>query len=173
MHLNHLNYGVISGSHACRDCVWPMILDADFYTTCPGERGLVVIRFNVIFLPLSTCYEKMCRPTCFLKDAESLTAYGCVFWCSQIVYIRTYSLNTKIAFYFVTEGSDVPVMIWGGGQATTHSYILHLGLARVGLHFFSCPTLDVVLYQVLRVSEKVCVILWSCHQYRYKTFCVY
>ena len=37
----HRNYGVISGSHACRDCVWHIILDAGLYTTCPGERVLV------------------------------------------------------------------------------------------------------------------------------------
>jgi len=48
----HHNYGVIAGSHACRDCVWPTILDAELYTTwpCPGERVSVAIRFNVIFL---------------------------------------------------------------------------------------------------------------------------
>ena len=34
----HHNYGVISGSHACRDCVWHIILNAELYTTCPGER---------------------------------------------------------------------------------------------------------------------------------------
>jgi len=37
----HLNYGVISGSHACRGCVWHIILDEELYTTCPGERVLV------------------------------------------------------------------------------------------------------------------------------------
>jgi len=46
----HRNYGVISGSHACRDCVWHIILDAELYTTCPGERVLVATRFNVTFL---------------------------------------------------------------------------------------------------------------------------
>jgi len=30
----------------------PIILDAELYTTCPGERVLVAIRFNVTFLPL-------------------------------------------------------------------------------------------------------------------------
>ena len=34
----HLNYGIISRSHACRDCVRHIILDAERYTTCPGER---------------------------------------------------------------------------------------------------------------------------------------
>jgi len=38
--------------------VWPIILDAELYTTCPGERVLVVIRFNVTFLPLRPCCEK-------------------------------------------------------------------------------------------------------------------
>jgi len=45
----HHNYGVISESHACKDCVWRTTLDAEVYTTCPGERVLVVIRFNVTF----------------------------------------------------------------------------------------------------------------------------
>jgi len=47
-------------------------------------------------------------------------------------------------------------------------FVLHQSLARVGFYFlnmlFSCPTLDVVLYQVLRVSEQVSLILWSHHQ---------
>ena len=63
--------GVISGSHACRDCVWHIILDAELYTTCPGERVLVAIRCNVTFLPLRLCYEN--TRTCFSKDAEDLT----------------------------------------------------------------------------------------------------
>jgi len=56
-----------------------------------------------------------------------------------------------------------------------NAFVLHQSLARVGLYFsnmlFSCPTLDVVLYQVLRVSEHVSVILWSYHQRHYKTLC--
>jgi len=53
----HHNYGVISGSHACRDCVWKIIFDAELYTTCPGERVLVPTRFDVTFLPLRLCCE--------------------------------------------------------------------------------------------------------------------
>jgi len=48
----HHNYGVTSGSSACSDCMWPTILDAEFYTTRLGEQVLVVIRFNIIFLYL-------------------------------------------------------------------------------------------------------------------------
>ena len=76
----HLNYGVISGSHACRDCVWHMILVAELYATCPGERVLVATKFNVTFLPLRLCYVN--TSTCFSKDAENLTTYGYVLWCS-------------------------------------------------------------------------------------------
>ena len=38
----HRNYGGISESHTCKDCVWPIILDAELCTTCPGERVLVL-----------------------------------------------------------------------------------------------------------------------------------
>ena len=92
----HLNYGVISGSHAGRDCGWHIILVAELYTTCPGERVLVATKFNVTFLPLRHCYVN--TSTYFLKDAENLTTYGYVLWCGQIVCTRHYSLNTIIAF---------------------------------------------------------------------------
>jgi len=51
----HHNYCVISKSLAGRYCVWPIILGAELYTTCRGERVLVVIRFNVTFLSLRPC----------------------------------------------------------------------------------------------------------------------
>jgi len=72
----HLNYGVISGSHACRDCGWHIILVAELYTTCPGERVLVATKFNVTFLPLRHCYVN--TSTYFSKDAENLITYGYV-----------------------------------------------------------------------------------------------
>jgi len=62
-----------------------------------GERVLVATKFNVTFLPLRLCYVN--TSTCFSKDAENLTTYGYVLWCSQIVCTRHYSLNTIIAFY--------------------------------------------------------------------------
>jgi len=72
----HLNYGVISGSHACRDCGWHIILVEKLYTTCPGERVLVATKFNVTFLLLRLCYVN--TSTCFSKGAENLTTYGYV-----------------------------------------------------------------------------------------------
>jgi len=117
----HLNYGVISGSHACRDCGWHTILVAELYTTCPGERVFVATTFNVTFLPFRLCYVN--TSTCFSKDAENLTTYGCVLWCSQIVFTRHYSLNTIIAFYSVNEWSNFAVSIWSmTWQATMLSH---------------------------------------------------
>ena len=43
----HHNYGGNSESHSCKDCVWPIILDAELDTTCPGERVLVVMTHQV------------------------------------------------------------------------------------------------------------------------------
>jgi len=73
----HHNYGVISGSHTCRDCVWHIILDAELYTTFHGERVLVATRFRVTFLPLRLCYEN--TSTCFSKDAEHPGAHAGIF----------------------------------------------------------------------------------------------
>jgi len=116
----HLNCGVISGSHACRDCVWHTILNAGLYAICSGERVLVTTRFNVTFLPLRRCYE--ITRTCFSKDAENLTTYGYVLWCSQIVCIRHYFLNTIIAFYSVNEWLNFAVSVWSmAWQATVTS----------------------------------------------------
>ena len=157
-HCMHHNYGVISGRHTSTDCLGFITLVAGHSTTYRGERVLVVIRFDITFLPLRLYWDKMC--TYFSKDAESLTTYGCALWCSQIVYIRTSSFNNTTAFYFVTEGPGVPVLVWGRVHcAGQNAFVLHLALARVELFLnmrFSCPTLDVVLYQLLRVSEQLC-----------------
>jgi len=43
----HQNYGGISESHACKYCVWPIILGAGIYTTFPEERVLAVMTHQV------------------------------------------------------------------------------------------------------------------------------
>ena len=61
--------------------------------------------------------------TCFSKDAENLTTYGYMLWCSQIVCTCHYSLNTIIAFYSVIEWSNFAVSVWSMAcQATTLSH---------------------------------------------------
>jgi len=95
-----------------RECV--------LYTAYHGERVLVVTRFNATIVFLRPYCEKIC--TSFLNDAESLTTYGCALWCSQIVYILPYFLNTTTAFYFATECSEGTVFIWGRVHTTILSY---------------------------------------------------
>jgi len=53
--------GVISGRHTFPDCVRPITLVAGFCTTFRGERVVVVIKFNVTFLPVRP-YFKKCVP---------------------------------------------------------------------------------------------------------------
>ena len=118
-----------------------LTLVAGHCTTCRCERVLVVVRFNITFLPLRLYWYKMC--TCFSKDAASLTIYGCALWCSQIAYIRAYSFNNTTAFYFVTEGPDVPVLVWGCVYCAGHNaFVLHLALARVELYFLTCDNVS-------------------------------
>ena len=71
-------------------------------------------------------------------------------WCNQIVYIRPYYLNTTTAFYFATECSDIAVF---EGLCMPQYFRTLPGLDQ---GWTQCPTLDVVLYQVLRVSEQQC-----------------
>jgi len=47
MHHNMVEYGGCSESHACNDCVWPIIMDAELYATCYGERVLIVMAHQV------------------------------------------------------------------------------------------------------------------------------
>ena len=124
---------------------WPIILGAGLYTACRGERVLAVIRFNASFLPLTHYCEKI--RASFLNDADSLTTCGCALSCSQIVYIRPYSLNTTSAFYFATECSDVTVFDWGRVHDTILSYFTW---PWPGLDSVSCSGRGVVpMHQVL------------------------
>ena len=80
--------------------------------------------FPIATLPLRPYYKKISRPTCFSKDEESLTTFGCVLWCSRIVCIRPYSFNTTTTFYFMNECSNIAVSLWlKARRVTTHSHV--------------------------------------------------
>ena len=68
----HQNYHGVSESHACKHCVWPIILDAELSTTCRGERVLVIMTHQVqCNIPtFQVLLRKICN--CFSKDAEGL-----------------------------------------------------------------------------------------------------
>jgi len=104
------------------------------------------------------CNIPVLRPYCekmyttFLNDVEILTTCGCVFWCSQVVHICPDSLNTTTAFYFVTEYLDVAVFFRLMVCALCMPQYFRT-LPGLDQGWTQCPTLDVVLYQVLRISE--------------------
>ena len=69
----------------------------------------------------------------FQKDAESLTTYGYVFWCSQIVCTRHYSLNTIIAFYAVNEWSNFAVVRLIDGMTSHNAFAFYLDSPNLGI----------------------------------------
>jgi len=166
----HHNYGMISESHACRDCVWPIILDAQLYTTCPGGRGLVVIRFNVTFLHLRPCYEQMCRLHVSRKMQKVFACFDAVRVFISILILWT--LQSQFTLWLKARMFQCRFEDACRPQRTHTSPGIGQGWTLFLNMQFLCPSLDVVFYQVLGVSEQVSVILWSYHQRRYKTFCV-
>jgi len=104
----HHKYGVISGSHACRECVWPIILGAGLCTTCHGQQVLLVIRFNATFLSLRPYCTKMC--TCFLKDVEKSNNV----WLHALMqsgYLYSSLFFEHCNCLFLTECSDIIVFV--------------------------------------------------------------
>ena len=71
---------------------------------------------------ISTFDALLRKCTCFLNDAKSLKAYGCVLWCSQIDSIHPYSWNTTTTFYLWLECLDITMFVCGHVQATTPLY---------------------------------------------------
>jgi len=97
----------------------------------PWGASVSSTRFNVTFLPLRLCYEN--TRTCFSKDAENLTTYGCVLWCSQIVCIRPNFLNTTIAFYTVNDWSKFAVFVWLMACHATNAFAFYLESTNFGI----------------------------------------
>jgi len=118
------NYGVISSQLWWMRCMQGLRVAYNL-----GCRAL----YNLPFRASVSSYQVQCNiphlrhyeektSTCFSKDAENLLKWGWVLWCSQIVCIRPYSLNTTTAFCFVTECSDIAVLRLRLCHVTMHSY---------------------------------------------------
>ena len=59
VHVCIIIIGVISGRHKSLDCERPITLVARLCTTCRGKPVLVVIKFNVTFLPLRPYWKNV------------------------------------------------------------------------------------------------------------------
>jgi len=119
----HNNYGGISDSHACKDCVWPIILDAELYTTCPGERVLVVMThqvqcniptFEAVIRKKMGLFLERCRRStnimvaCF--DADRMFIFFLILWTLQPHFLRNWVLG------------HCSVCSFEGVHVTMHSY---------------------------------------------------
>ena len=149
---------------------------------------LVIVIFNVTCLPLRPHCEKTC--TCFYVRLRALMQSDCLLYRCSSLFFEHYKRILRCDW--VPVGYTVSLRMCAGRNA----FVLHQALAKCCTLFrnmrLSCPTLDlamchvlrvskqlcwgsvcnVMLYEVLHVSKQVPAILWSCHQRCYKTFCV-
>jgi len=107
----HHKYGGISESHACKDCVWPIIMDAELYATCPGERALVVMTHQVqCNIPT---FEALLRKNMYLfleRCRGSNNVWLPALMQSDCLYSSLlFEHYTRICF--VTECSNIPVFL--------------------------------------------------------------
>ena len=198
----HHNYGVISGRRKSTDCVWPVTLVAvRLYNLLWRVSAIVVIWFNVTFLPLRIYWKKSVPVSwairkvqqCIVARFRAVRLFIRVFdliinttakandttdilsFALAVVFIiRLFSTSAfrvpKYSTLFFEHYNCIRIILgdWVPGRysvslrtcAGHNTFILHQSLARVALYFlnmrFSCPPLDVVLYQVLPVSEQPC-----------------
>jgi len=135
----HHNYGGISESHACKDCVWPIILDAELDTTCPGEWVLVVMTSQVQHsIPTIETVNKnthflleRCRRSdnimvaCF--DAVRLFILFLILWTLQAHFTLWLSARTLQCLF-----------VWG--CACHNAFVLYLGLTSLGISVPLCSS---------------------------------
>ena len=99
-------------------------------------------------------------------------------WCSQIVYIRPYTSNTTIVFYFVTECSNIAVLyssagFWGGeGPPTMFMCLAIRATCECHLVFFNEKNLFVDAIKIIgrpnsSISLEEYLILWRNNYYTY------
>ena len=136
----HHKYGGLSESHACKDCVWPVILDAELYTTCPGERVLVVMTHQVqcnipafeallwknMYLFLERC-RRSHNVTVACFDAVRLFIFVLILWTLQLHFTLWLSTRTLQCFF-----------VWG--CACHNAFVLYLALTSLGISVPLCSS---------------------------------
>jgi len=107
----HHKYGGISEIHACKHCVWPIILNAGLYTACPGERVLVVVTHQVqCNIPT---FEAVLRKNMHLFLERCRRSNNVIVACFDAVRFLYSSLffQQYKRIYFVTECSEIAVFV--------------------------------------------------------------
>jgi len=89
----------------------------------------------------------------FLERCRKSNMYGCTLWCSQIVYIRPYFLNTTntIAVYFINHDWVLDVTVF-----------VHLRACHATTHLYFIWSWPVLCYELANNSVKK--VLWFSEQ---------
>ena len=147
----HHNYGVISESHACKDCVWlwPIILDAELYTTCPGERVSVVMThqvqcniptFEVVLRKNMHLFLERCKRS----DNVMVACFDAVRW--FIFFLILLTLQPHFALWLSARTLQCLFVL---GCACHNEFVLYLGFTSLGISVPLCnsvvPSAQIVL----------------------------
>ena len=143
----HDDYGVISWRRACKNYVWPISLVAGLCITCRSEQVLVAIRFSATFLPLRPYCEK-CVGYLFLERCKKSRMFGYALWCSQIFIFVLQTLQQHFTLWLSARALQCYFEDVCRPQRIRTLPGLSLGWTLFLNMRFSCPTLDVLLYQV-------------------------
>ena len=143
----HHKYGGISESHACKDCVWPIIMDIGFYTT--WERVLVIMTHQVqcniptfeALLRQNMClFLERCRRSnnvmvaCF--DGVRFFIFFLILWTLKPYFILWPRVRTLQCLF-----------VWG--CACHNAFVFYLGLTTLRISVLFCnsvvPSEQIVL----------------------------
>jgi len=112
--------------------------------------------YNLPWRTSVSCHQVQCN----------IPTYAYVLWCSQIVCIPSYSSNTAIAFYFVTEWvlEHCSVCLIDG-VSCHNAFAFYLNSAGLGIGVLLCSSVAAKRYVLTNFSVKnVSVTLWFCLQ---------
>jgi len=147
----HHNYGWISESHACKDYVWPIILDAELCTTCPGERVLVVMAHQVqCNIPT---FEALLRKNMHLFPERCRRSINVMIACFDAVrlFILVHSLWTLQPHFALWLSARTLQCFFVWGCACHNAFVLYLGLTTSGISVPLCSSVVPSEQTVLRM----------------------
>ena len=137
----HHNYDGISESHACKDCVWRTILDAGLYTTCPGERVLVVMTHQVQRnIPT---FEAVLRKNMHLFLERCTRSNNVMVACFVLVrlfifFLILWKLQPHFTLWLCARTLQCLLFVWG--CACHNAFVLYLGLTSLGISVPLCSS---------------------------------
>jgi len=136
----HHNYGEISESHACKDCMWRIILVAELYTTCPVERVLVVLTHQVQCNILT--FEAVLRKNMHLSLERCRRSNNVMVACFDAVrfFIFFLILWTLQPHFTLWPSARTLQCLFVWGCACHNAFVLYMGLTSLGISVPLCSS---------------------------------